>query len=144
MSIISRGFSGRRSAESPKLPPGQHLTTDVPVLSAGPTPHIPFDSEHRSIPAQPADDGRRFDSAPAGNRDVRNFPPAGTVGGDLYEYINFQQRYDFHARNEKPTKDFVAATPCAESAAIGYISSLASLKKSIDDSTSPQELRSRL
>ena len=70
--------------------------------------------------------------------------PAGTVGGDLYEYINFQQRYDFHARNEKPTKDFVAATPCAESAAIGYISSLASLKKSIDDSTSPQELRSRL
>ena len=43
MSIISRGFSGRRSAESAKLPPGQYLTTDFPVLSAGPTPHIPLD-----------------------------------------------------------------------------------------------------
>src|SRR5215475_13733655 len=43
MTIISRGFSGRRSAEGDKLPPGQHLTTDFPVLSAGPTPHIPLD-----------------------------------------------------------------------------------------------------
>src|SRR5262249_37366517 len=43
MSVISRGFSGRRSAESANLPPGQHLTTDFPVLSAGPTPHIPLD-----------------------------------------------------------------------------------------------------
>jgi len=25
-----------------KLPPGQYLTTDFPVLSAGPTPHIPL------------------------------------------------------------------------------------------------------
>jgi len=24
--------------------------------------------------------------------------PAGRVGGDLFEYINFQQRYDIHAR----------------------------------------------
>jgi DMSO/TMAO reductase YedYZ molybdopterin-dependent catalytic subunit len=43
MNIISQGFSGRRSAESPKLPPGQYLTKDFPVLSAGPTPHIPLD-----------------------------------------------------------------------------------------------------
>ena len=43
MSIISRGFSGRRSAEDVKLPTGQYLTTDFPVLSAGPTPHIALD-----------------------------------------------------------------------------------------------------
>jgi DMSO/TMAO reductase YedYZ molybdopterin-dependent catalytic subunit len=37
---ISRGFFGRRRAENldGRLPPGQHLTTDFPVLSAGPTP----------------------------------------------------------------------------------------------------------
>jgi DMSO/TMAO reductase YedYZ molybdopterin-dependent catalytic subunit len=43
MGVISRGFSGRRSAESANLPPGQYLTTDFPVLSAGPTPHIQLD-----------------------------------------------------------------------------------------------------
>jgi len=43
MGVISRGFSGRRSAEGANLPPGQYLTTDFPVLSAGPTPHIPLD-----------------------------------------------------------------------------------------------------
>ena len=40
MGIISRGFSGRRTSADVKLPPGQYLTTDFPVLSAGPTPHI--------------------------------------------------------------------------------------------------------
>ena len=39
MAFISRGFAGRRSAAEAKLPPGQYLTTDFPVLSAGPTPH---------------------------------------------------------------------------------------------------------
>jgi DMSO/TMAO reductase YedYZ molybdopterin-dependent catalytic subunit len=43
MAITSRGFSGRRSAADVKLPPGQYLTTDFPVLSAGPTPHVPLD-----------------------------------------------------------------------------------------------------
>src|SRR5215218_7659300 len=40
----TRGFKGRSSARSePKrLPPGQHLTSEFPVLSAGPTPHTPF------------------------------------------------------------------------------------------------------
>jgi DMSO/TMAO reductase YedYZ molybdopterin-dependent catalytic subunit len=37
--VISRGFTGRgRSAVD--LPPGQYLTEDFPVLSAGPTPRI--------------------------------------------------------------------------------------------------------
>ena len=43
MAIISRGFTGRRRAADVKLPPGQYLTTDFPVLSAGPTPHVSLD-----------------------------------------------------------------------------------------------------
>src|SRR5262245_20732012 len=43
MGIISRGFSGRRRAANVRLPQGQYLTTDFPVLSAGPTPHVPLD-----------------------------------------------------------------------------------------------------
>ena len=43
--MISRGFSGRRRPADveKRLPPGQYLTTDFPVLSAGPTPHVPLD-----------------------------------------------------------------------------------------------------
>ncbi len=33
-----------------------------------------------------------------------NSIPAGTVGGDLFEYINFQQRYDIDARVERALK----------------------------------------
>jgi DMSO/TMAO reductase YedYZ molybdopterin-dependent catalytic subunit len=40
MSIVSPGFGGRRRAGSEKLPPGQYLVTDFPVLSAGPTPPV--------------------------------------------------------------------------------------------------------
>jgi DMSO/TMAO reductase YedYZ molybdopterin-dependent catalytic subunit len=41
MPSISRGFHGRRrpDADPARLPPGQYLTPDFPVLSAGPTPH---------------------------------------------------------------------------------------------------------
>src|SRR6476660_1003903 len=43
--FISRGFRGRRrdDADAGRLPPGQYLTHDFPVLSAGPTPHTPLD-----------------------------------------------------------------------------------------------------
>ena len=34
--VVSRGFSGRRRS-APDLPPGQYLTEDFPVLTAGPT-----------------------------------------------------------------------------------------------------------
>jgi DMSO/TMAO reductase YedYZ molybdopterin-dependent catalytic subunit len=39
---ISRGFRGRKRSDeqSSRLPPGQHLVHDFPVLSAGPTPDI--------------------------------------------------------------------------------------------------------
>lgn len=40
MSIFTRGFSGRGRENDPNLPPGQYLTEDFPVLSAGPTPEI--------------------------------------------------------------------------------------------------------
>jgi DMSO/TMAO reductase YedYZ molybdopterin-dependent catalytic subunit len=41
MSPISRGFGGRRRpvADPSRVPPGQFLTDDFPVLSAGPTPY---------------------------------------------------------------------------------------------------------
>jgi len=41
MSPISRGFMGRRRpvADPRRVPPGQYVTDDFPVLSAGPTPH---------------------------------------------------------------------------------------------------------
>src|ERR1700729_4496826 len=40
--------------------------------------------------------------------------PAGTVGGDLFEYINFQQRYDIDTRIEqalKLSKEFLVPQP---------------------------------
>ncbi len=43
MGIISRGFGGRRRESVPGLPPGQYLTHDFPVLSAGPTPRVQLD-----------------------------------------------------------------------------------------------------
>jgi hypothetical protein len=44
MNIITRGFRGRRQDSGRQLPPGQYLTRDFPVLSAGPTPRIPLDA----------------------------------------------------------------------------------------------------
>jgi DMSO/TMAO reductase YedYZ molybdopterin-dependent catalytic subunit len=51
MSPVSRGFRRRRSAgaDQSRLPPGQYLTRDFPVLSAGPTPHTPLDEWSLSI-----------------------------------------------------------------------------------------------
>jgi DMSO/TMAO reductase YedYZ molybdopterin-dependent catalytic subunit len=41
--IVTPGFTGRDRASSTDLPPGQYLTRDFPVLSAGPTPKIRLD-----------------------------------------------------------------------------------------------------
>ncbi len=40
---ISRGFHRRHDVEADpsRVPPGQYVTSDFPVLSAGPTPHTP-------------------------------------------------------------------------------------------------------
>ena len=40
MSFITRGFTGGGRERNPRLPPGQSLVEDWPVLSAGPTPEI--------------------------------------------------------------------------------------------------------
>jgi len=42
MSFISRGFRRREAPAAPsdRVPPGQYVTRDFPVLSAGPTPRI--------------------------------------------------------------------------------------------------------
>ena len=43
MSFFSRGFRGRRrdDVDPARVPPGQYVTSDFPVLSIGPTPHTP-------------------------------------------------------------------------------------------------------
>jgi DMSO/TMAO reductase YedYZ molybdopterin-dependent catalytic subunit len=45
VSFISRGFRGRRRdpEQGSRVPPGQYLVDDFPVLTAGPTPHTPLD-----------------------------------------------------------------------------------------------------
>jgi DMSO/TMAO reductase YedYZ molybdopterin-dependent catalytic subunit len=45
MAPVSRGFHGRGrvpAGEQDRVPPGQYVTKDFPVLSAGPTPHTPL------------------------------------------------------------------------------------------------------
>ena len=41
MAFVSRGFRGRprRDVDTSRVPPGQYVVDDFPVLSAGPTPH---------------------------------------------------------------------------------------------------------
>ena len=43
--FISRGFVGKRrdTGATNRVPPGQHIINDFPVLSAGPTPYSPLD-----------------------------------------------------------------------------------------------------
>src|SRR4029077_19683755 len=51
MSFVSRGFHGRRreDVDTARVPPGQYVTPDYPVLSAGPTPHTPLESWSCSV-----------------------------------------------------------------------------------------------
>jgi DMSO/TMAO reductase YedYZ molybdopterin-dependent catalytic subunit len=55
--IISPGFHGRRR-EGVNLPPGQYLTEDFPVLSAGPTPRVPRDEWEFTITTETGQDHR--------------------------------------------------------------------------------------
>jgi DMSO/TMAO reductase YedYZ molybdopterin-dependent catalytic subunit len=49
--FVSRGFRGRRrdDVDPNRVPPGQYVTDDFPVLSAGPTPHVPLSDWDFSI-----------------------------------------------------------------------------------------------
>ena len=52
VSPVSRGFHGRRHESAGlarRVPPGQFVTKDFPVLSAGPTPHTRLDKWTFSI-----------------------------------------------------------------------------------------------
>src|SRR5262245_55740481 len=58
--IISRGFRRRRDdAPSDRVPPGQYVTDDFPVLSAGPTPRTPLEGWDFSIVGE-LDEPRRW------------------------------------------------------------------------------------
>ena len=58
--LISRGFRGRRGdAPAGRVPAGQYVTPDFPVLSAGPTPHTPLDRWDFSIVGE-VDEPRRW------------------------------------------------------------------------------------
>jgi DMSO/TMAO reductase YedYZ molybdopterin-dependent catalytic subunit len=54
MAIFSRGFTGHRqpAADPTRVPPGQHVTTGFPVLSAGPTPRTPLERWDFSVNGQ--------------------------------------------------------------------------------------------
>jgi DMSO/TMAO reductase YedYZ molybdopterin-dependent catalytic subunit len=54
MSFVSRAFQGRRrdGDKGDRLPPGQYLVEDFPVLSAGPTPRTPLSRWTFSITGQ--------------------------------------------------------------------------------------------
>ncbi|HTT59511.1 MAG TPA: molybdopterin-dependent oxidoreductase [Acidimicrobiales bacterium] len=50
MSFISHGFKGRpRQSGAGLIPPGQYVTDDFPVLTAGRTPRVPLDTWDFSI-----------------------------------------------------------------------------------------------
>ena len=55
MGVVTPGFFGRGRRQDAELPPGQYLTEDFPVLSAGPTPSIPLDGWEFSVTAESGD-----------------------------------------------------------------------------------------
>ncbi len=61
MPPISRGFGGRRrtGADPSRVPPGQYVTPDFPVLSAGPTPRTSTDQWSLTIDGA-EDEARRW------------------------------------------------------------------------------------
>jgi DMSO/TMAO reductase YedYZ molybdopterin-dependent catalytic subunit len=69
VNVISRGFKGRKRPDDGKLPPGQYLTRDFPVLSAGPTPRIKDGTWQFTIKTETGDSHRwdwaQFTALPA-------------------------------------------------------------------------------
>ena len=60
MPIVSRGFRGRRrdDGDSDRVPPGQYVVDDFPVLSAGPTPHTPLEEWDFTVEGEVAEPKR--------------------------------------------------------------------------------------
>jgi hypothetical protein len=86
------------------------------ILRFGPPSVITDDDLPQPKPA-PGQLLVRVKAAGVGNWDALmygNSIPAGTVGGDLFEYINFQQRYDIDVRIQralKRSKEFLEPLP---------------------------------
>ncbi len=53
--MVTRGFTGKgnQPGSDQRIPPGQHLVNDFPVLSAGPTPHITTEQWNFTIKVGP-------------------------------------------------------------------------------------------
>jgi DMSO/TMAO reductase YedYZ molybdopterin-dependent catalytic subunit len=68
MSGLTPGFRGHQRIESDRMPPGQYLTEDFPVLSAGPTPSIDTDDWTFTVVAETGEqqmwDWRQFSALP--------------------------------------------------------------------------------
>ena len=78
MPPISRGFRGRRPAVDPaRVPPGQYVTYDFPVLSYGPTPHTPLEEWDFTIQGA-------VDAAVSWNWDELMALPSETVTVDIH------------------------------------------------------------
>jgi len=74
----SRGFFSRRPRPDPtRVPPGQYLTDDFPVLSAGPTPHVPLDEWSLAIVGAVEEPG-------SWTWDELNALPAETITKDIH------------------------------------------------------------
>src|SRR5262249_61895938 len=87
MSFVSRGFRGRRrntDADPVRVPPGQSVTRDFPVLSAGPTPHTPLDRWTFTIENGGAVRTWTREEFPA--------PPSDPVNADIHSLTPWSQR----------------------------------------------------
>jgi DMSO/TMAO reductase YedYZ molybdopterin-dependent catalytic subunit len=56
MALVTPGFRGRRRGSSERLPPGQYLVEDFPVLSAGPTPDVRLEEWRFTIRSETGSD----------------------------------------------------------------------------------------
>ena len=58
MSFITPGFRRRRQVQAPgeRVPPGQYVTDDFPVLSAGPTPRVDLEQWRLTVTDQRGSD----------------------------------------------------------------------------------------
>jgi DMSO/TMAO reductase YedYZ molybdopterin-dependent catalytic subunit len=79
MAFVSRGFRGKRrdDVSSSRVPPGQHVVGDFPVLSAGPTPRVSRDEWTFTI------DGE-IDSPKRWTWDEFSFLPSETFTTDIH------------------------------------------------------------
>jgi DMSO/TMAO reductase YedYZ molybdopterin-dependent catalytic subunit len=56
MGVVTPGFQGRARSGNPRLPPGQYLAEDFPVLSAGPTPRVRTETWEFTVTTESGDE----------------------------------------------------------------------------------------